>query len=145
MPTTVTPVVVFIAAAMGLAAGVLVLTGRGTATSGEAVSVALYAGTAAALLIVEALAVLSTYGPASMIPDLASAALTPAADLAQSRNEIEDPYVGILFLGCLLAAVLCVATVLGRRRPPTPDADTLRGETAGTAAPATGAEGIGLG
>ena len=145
MPTTVLPVVVLIAAGMGLAAAALVLTGRGAAAAGEVVSAALYAGTVAALLVVEALAVLSTYGPASMIPDLASVALTPAADLAQSRNEIEDPYVGILFLGCLLAAALCTATVLGRRRPPPAGPDAVGAQAPGPGACGTQAADVGQG
>ncbi len=80
---------------------------------------ALCAGTVAALLIVILVAVLANYGPPSLIPDLAPAALTPAADLAQSRIEIEDPYVAVLFLGCLLAAILSITTIVTRAQTST--------------------------
>lgn len=80
---------------------------------------ALCAGTVASLLIVLSVVLLSTFGPASIIPDLAPAALTPADDLAQSRNEIQDPYVVILFLSCPLAVSLSIASVVTRRRSST--------------------------
>jgi hypothetical protein len=75
---------------------------------------ALCAGPTAALLIVLAVVLLSSYGPAVMIPDLAPAALTPADDLAQSRSEIQDPYVAVLALGCILAWLQSVASLATR-------------------------------
>jgi hypothetical protein len=77
---------------------------------------ALCAATFAALLIFLLVIGLSSYGPSSLIPDLARAALTPADDLAQSRDEVVDPYVALLFLGCLLAGVLGVASIATRRQ-----------------------------
>lgn len=59
---------------------------------------------------------LSSYGPSGLIPDLARAALTPADDLAQSRDEVVDPYVALMFLGCLLAGVLSVVSIATRRQ-----------------------------
>jgi hypothetical protein len=79
---------------------------------------ALCAATFAALLIVMLVVGLSSYGPPSLIPDLAPAALTPADDLAQSRDEVVDPYVALLLLGCLLAGALSVASVATRRQAP---------------------------
>jgi hypothetical protein len=61
--------------------------------------------------------VLSAFGPAGLIPDLAPAALTPAADLAQSRSEIQDPYVALMVLGCLIAVLQSAATVTDRAMP----------------------------
>jgi hypothetical protein len=55
---------------------------------------------------------LSSYGPAWLIPDLVPAALSPADDLANSRVEIQDPYVAMLFLAAL---VLTIASITGRR------------------------------
>jgi hypothetical protein len=75
------------------------------------------AGTVAAMLIVTLVVVLSSFGPPSLIPDLAPAALTPAADLAQSRIELVDPYLWVLLLGAVLAT-LQSATALGFRRKP---------------------------
>jgi hypothetical protein len=79
---------------------------------------ALCAGTVGALLIVLLVGVLSHVGPASLIPDLARAALTPADDLAQSRIEVNDPYVGLLFLGALAGVVLMLVSVTTRRPVP---------------------------
>jgi hypothetical protein len=88
---------------------------------------------------------LSSYGPARLIPDLVPAALTPADDLANSRIEIQDPYVALLFLSCLLAFALSAACVVTRRPTPSsaggpaaregggvfgpePDTDEVRGQ-----------------
>jgi hypothetical protein len=75
----------------------------------------LCAGTTTALLIVTVVIAMSSYGPPSLIPDLAAAALTPADDLAQSRNEVVDPYIALLFLGSLLASALTVASIATRQ------------------------------
>jgi lysylphosphatidylglycerol synthetase-like protein (DUF2156 family) len=79
---------------------------------------ALCAATFAALLIVMLVLALSSYGPPGLIPDLAPAALTPADDLAQSRIEVVDPYVGLLLLGCLLAVALSIASITTGRQAP---------------------------
>jgi hypothetical protein len=80
---------------------------------------ALAAGTAATLSIFFLVTLLASVGPASLIPDLAPAALTPADDLEQSRIEIIDPFVSVLLLGCLLAIALTITSIATRRRTPT--------------------------
>jgi len=77
----------------------------------QALLAALCAGTSAALLIVLVVGVLSTFGAPRLIPDLAPAALSAADDLAQSRVELQDPYVALLFLGWLIALVQTVASL----------------------------------
>jgi hypothetical protein len=79
---------------------------------------ALCAGMVTTMLIFGLVDLLASYGPSGLIPDLAPAALTPADDLEQSRREVVDPYIGVLFLGCLLAAALAIASIA--TRPPTP-------------------------
>ena len=79
---------------------------------------ALCAGTVAVLLIVLLVAVLSEAAPASFIPDLARAALSRADDLAQSRIEVNDPYVGLLFLGSFAGVALMIVSVATRRPIP---------------------------
>jgi hypothetical protein len=108
VPTDVAPACTLVVAAMGAAA--LGSPGR------RGLLAALCAGTLATLLIVTLVGVLARYGPPSLIPDLAPAALSPAADLAQSRIEIEDHYLALLALGCLLATLLGVTTVVTRQR-----------------------------
>ena len=92
----------------------------------------LLAGTVAAMLILTLVVVLSSYGPPSLIPDLAPAALTPADDLAQSRIEVVDPYLWILLLGAVMATVQS-ATALKSRRPATAVGSDVRvSEAAGS-------------
>lgn len=67
------------------------------------------AGMVGALLLVSTVITLSAYAPARLIPDLASHALSPAEDLAQSRSEIQDPYVGLLVVGGVLALLPVLA------------------------------------
>lgn len=73
----------------------------------------------APLLVFIEIVLASSYGPARLIPDIVPAALTPADDLANSRIEIQDPYVAMLFLACLAAVVLTAATVATRRKAAT--------------------------
>ncbi|WP_027344445.1 hypothetical protein [Hamadaea tsunoensis] len=75
------------------------------------------AGMLACLLLWSLVVALSAYAPATLIPDLAAPALSAADDLAQSRSEIQDPYVGLIVLGGALA-LLPIAAALwtaGRR------------------------------
>ena len=76
---------------------------------------ALVAAITAAALIVVLVWILAKFGPAGLIPDLHPHALTPAARVAESRIEIHDPYVGVAFLGALLATALSVAGLVTRR------------------------------
>lgn len=59
----------------------------------------------------------SAYLPARWIPDLVPSATTPEDGLAQSRVELVDHYLGLLFFGALsgvLLAVLCRAILSAR-------------------------------
>jgi hypothetical protein len=82
---------------------------------------ALCAGTVTMLLVFVLVVLLSSYGPPRLIPDLVPAALSPADDLANSRIEIQDPYVALLFLAGLLAVALCIASIATRRPAPATD------------------------
>jgi hypothetical protein len=72
---------------------------------------AAYAGMVAAILLVSMVMMLSAYAPAGLIPDLAPHALSAADDLAQSRIEIQDPYVALLLLGAALAGLPIIAAL----------------------------------
>jgi len=98
-----------------LAMGIAACVPQGRAS--RRVVVALTAGAVLTLLLLIELVLLSTYAPATMIPDLAPHALTPADDLAQSRSEVQDPYVGFMLVGAIIAFALCVATLSLWRRP----------------------------
>jgi hypothetical protein len=69
------------------------------------------AGMVGALGLISTVVVLSTYAPATLIPDLAPHALSPADDLAQSRAEIQDPYVVLLVVGGVLAVLPVLAAL----------------------------------
>jgi hypothetical protein len=112
IPADIASTVVLIVLAMLGAA--LAARRRGSVTRG--LLGALCAGATAALLIVLLVGVLSTLGAPRLIPDLAPAALTPADDLAQSRIEIQDPYLAVLLVGWLIAVVQTVASLATRRR-----------------------------
>lgn len=86
---------------------------------GQTLLAALCAGTSAALLIVLVVGALSTFGAPWLIPDLAPAARSAADDLAQSRVELQDPYVALLLLGWLIALVQTAASLAIPR--PVPD------------------------
>jgi hypothetical protein len=83
---------------------------------GQAWVALLVAGTVGTLLVVIELVVLATYAPARMIPDLAPAALTPADDLAQSRSELQDPYVLLFVIGALVGLILAITSMVTRTR-----------------------------
>jgi hypothetical protein len=76
---------------------------------------ALAAGSTGALLILNAGTLLTTFGPARLIPDLAPRALTPADQLANSRIEIHDQYLWLLLIGWLIAVGQCVVSLATRR------------------------------
>ncbi|ETA71138.1 hypothetical protein [Actinospica robiniae] len=123
MPTATAPLIALIAGAVIVAAVVAPTSRRAsgrplTGRAKDGLIAGLCAGASAALLAVESLTALATYGPAAMIPDLAPVALTRADDLAQSRSEIQDPYVAILLLGGLLAIALCLSAIRVRRPSP---------------------------
>jgi hypothetical protein len=89
---------------------------------------ALVAGAVSTLLIVIELVVMASYAPARMIPDLAPAALTRAADLEQSRAELQDPYVLLFVIGALIALTLGIVSMLARTLTKVrgTDSDSLR-------------------
>jgi hypothetical protein len=117
IPPDVTSAVLLIALGMGAAAVAAGL----RAGARAALVAAVCAGTVAALLILNVVGALSTFGPPSLIPDLAPAALTPADDLAQSRIEIGDSYLWVLLFGWLTAVLQAVVSMA--TRGPTPTAD----------------------
>jgi hypothetical protein len=88
--------------------------GRGRAR--QMLLAALFAGSVTAVSVFGAVLVLSTFGPARLIPDLARAALTPADDLAQSRHEIQDPYVWMLLVGWVITVVQGLVALAARPR-----------------------------
>jgi hypothetical protein len=112
IPVDIGPGMMLIAVGMAVAAAVNA--GR-HGRDGRGLLAALFAGTTGTMLVVTLIVVLSRFGPASMIPDLAPAALSPADDLAQSRNEVQDPYVAVMFLSCLIAALQTATTLVTRR------------------------------
>jgi hypothetical protein len=103
-----------LALALGVAAVVLVGAKLGS-SSRDTLLAALCVSLLTPLLVFVDVALLSSYGPAWLIPDLVPMALSPADDLANSRIEIQDPYVAMLFLACVAALVLTVASIAGRR------------------------------
>jgi hypothetical protein len=113
MPADVTPAVGLVVIAM---LGGAYATGRERVK--QAVFAALCAGTIAALSVFVLVAALSTFGPARLVPDLAPAALSAVDGLAQSRVEIQDPYLWVLLLGWCIAVAQCVTVLAARRRVP---------------------------
>jgi hypothetical protein len=103
-----------LATALGM--GVAMQAARRRAGGETGLLAGICAGTVASLLIIQAVLLLSTFGPARLIPDLVPAALSPADDLAGSRLEIQDPYVWMLLFGWLIALGQCVASLTIRRR-----------------------------
>jgi hypothetical protein len=105
--------------ALGMGAAMHVATRAGRGRSAEAGMLAgVCAGTVAALLILQVVLLLSALGPARLIPNLVPDALSPADDVANSRIEIQDPYVWMLLFGWLIALGQCVASLFIRRRDP---------------------------
>jgi hypothetical protein len=109
IPNTAGPAVLQVALGMLLAA---VLTGRG----GRRFHAAACAGMLGAILIASLVMVLSSYAPAQLIPHLADHALTPADSLAQSRAEIEEPYLTLLVLGTIPALLAGLGAIGWRNR-----------------------------
>jgi hypothetical protein len=81
----------------------------------QAVQAGLVAALTSSVTVVAVADMLMRFGPTALVPDLVPAALTSRDNVAQSRIEAADPYVLVLALGFVAAAVL-IATSL-RRRP----------------------------
>jgi hypothetical protein len=105
--------------AMLLAAVTVAVAGT-VAHRAQAWVAALVAGAVSTLLIVIELVAMASYAPARMIPDLAPAALTAADDLAQSRAEVQDPYVIVFGLGAAIALLLGITGMVARTRRAAP-------------------------
>lgn len=105
------PAIVFapIPASPGWALATMVLAGIATGVTTRSVPAVPLAATVTALGIWLLVSVLASVGPASLIPELAPHALTPADRLADSRIELVDPYVAVLLLGCLVAGFLSLS------------------------------------
>jgi hypothetical protein len=80
----------------------------------------LFAATVGSLGIVILVDVISSIGPAELIPIVVPRALPPATQISESRIELVDPYIGLLFLGALMALLLGIAALWTRRRRPQP-------------------------
>ncbi|MDG6106458.1 hypothetical protein Daura_27140 [Dactylosporangium aurantiacum] len=95
-------------------------------------------GMLAPLLVFAGVVAMSVYGPAWLIPDLVPAALTPADRLANSRIEIQDPYMTML----LLAGLAAVAVTVAGLAPTSPaEGHCVTDAAAGGAPPARGTGG----
>ena len=115
IPTSIAGAVLAVGA--GMLAAALAAASRRDA-DGQWLLAALCAGVVGVLCIVELVVVLSVFGPSRLIPDLVAPALSAADDLAQSRNEIQDPYVALAFAGFILAVLLTVAAISTRHGRP---------------------------
>jgi hypothetical protein len=113
IPADLGPAITAIVLGMATAA---TAAGRGTDSARRLLG-ALYAGTVASTSILSLVVVLSVFAGPALIPDLAPAALTAADDLAQSRIELQDPYLWILLLGGVVAALQSAAALAARQRP----------------------------
>ena len=90
---------------------------RRTRGPGFAVEPALAAAATCALVIDVVAGLIAWLAPVRFIPLLAegSGPLTPSARIAQSRTELGDHYIAVLFVGALTALGLVVAMVVSRR------------------------------
>jgi hypothetical protein len=96
-------------------AAVVLLGARQQAGARDILLAVLFIAILAPLLVFVEVLLLSSHGPAWLIPDLVPMALSPADDLANSRIEIQDPYMAMLLVAWLSAlALTCVAIAGGR-------------------------------
>jgi len=102
-------------AAAAVAAVIAVLANSGESSTTAACLLAGLIATATAMaLIFGSVLLLAHLGPDSLIPDITPGAL-PGQHISESRTEIVDPYVLILFLAGVAATVLGLAAVATRR------------------------------
>ncbi|WP_157437104.1 hypothetical protein [Actinoplanes subtropicus] len=102
-------------AATAVAAVLAVLANAGESSTIQACLLAGLIATAATMaLIFGSVELLAHLGPDRLIPDITPAAL-PGQHISESRTEIVDPYVLILFLAGAAATVLGLAAVATRR------------------------------
>jgi hypothetical protein len=106
-----------------LLATVVVLTAMAVAGSirrgRAAVVAALTAGFVGSWAVVLAVDVMMPLVPDRWVPSIVTMAMTPAANVRESRIETVDPYIALLFLGTVMGVALVVALVpsLHRRLP----------------------------
>ncbi|SDZ43004.1 hypothetical protein SAMN05421684_4938 [Asanoa ishikariensis] len=80
-----------------------------------AVLAGLLTATVSSLGIVMLVDVVATVGAPELIPALVPLSLPPATQLAESRIELVDPYLGLLLLGAVAAATLGVRAIRAAR------------------------------
>ncbi|WP_140737361.1 hypothetical protein [Pedococcus bigeumensis] len=80
------------------------------------VGAALTAGTIGSLSIVVSVGSLMSLVPDRWVPQIVTVAMTPAANVSESRIETADPYVALLLLGAVCGAVLVITFVPGLAR-----------------------------
>jgi hypothetical protein len=80
------------------------------------VGAALTAGTIGSLSIVLSVGSLMSLVPDRWVPQIVTVAMTPAANVSESRIETADPYVALLLLGALFGAILVITFVPGLAR-----------------------------
>jgi hypothetical protein len=110
-----------------LAIGVLVATVLGSRHQAALIT-ALCAALVAALAIFVAAHLALAYGPANWVPS-DTAALTPAARLAQSRVEAGEGYLQIILIGEIAAAIILAIAYRKQRSQlsqPRPQAPAIR-------------------
>lgn len=69
----------------------------------------LTAGLVGSWLIVSAVGVMMPLVPDRWVPTIVTVAISPAANIRESRIETVDPYIALLFLGTLMGLALVVA------------------------------------
>ncbi|MCU7729056.1 hypothetical protein ODJ79_35535 [Actinoplanes sp. KI2] len=99
--------------AVAAATAVLANAGGSGTTEGSLLA-GLLATAGTMVLVFVAVLLLARFGPDRLIPDITPAAL-PGQHISESRIEIVDPYVLILFLSAIAATALALAAVLTRR------------------------------
>jgi hypothetical protein len=96
---------------------VAVLANAGAAPGSLLAGLLAMAGTMA--LVFLSVLLLAHLGPDALIPDITPAAL-PGQHISESRAEIVDPYVLIMFLSAVTATALGLAALVTRRSAATP-------------------------
>ncbi|GIF50743.1 hypothetical protein DFJ67_1847 [Asanoa ferruginea] len=76
----------------------------------------LFAATVGSLGIVILVDIIASAGPAELIPIVVPTTLSPAMQISESRIELVDPYIGLLFLGAVMGLLLGITALLTRSR-----------------------------
>ncbi|WP_203914571.1 hypothetical protein [Rhizocola hellebori] len=106
-------------ALLAVSAAIFIAIGRAAGGGGQRVLAALTAGTLASLVIFTLVTVVLLRIP-RWVPDIGGwalpASLTAAQRLQENQAYAVDPYIPVLMIGAILAAVLAVASMVLRRR-----------------------------